>query len=157
MVFYLPSCGCSTVAVHQLPKLSMRVRFPSPAPFILNSLSTTYNALKSIQKTRYQSVKFRFISTHGTLNQCFKCPISYHSQAEKSRGCCTATVLHPHDRTAISERLDEPVSRNPRLTALRAADRLLLVSVWAVGRGSRCLRAGTTSDRKVTNKSGAFR
>ena len=25
--------GCSTVAVHQLPKLSMRVRFPSPAPF----------------------------------------------------------------------------------------------------------------------------
>ena len=100
-------CGCSTVAVHQLPKLSMRVRFPSPAPFIFNSLSTTYNTLKSIPKTRYQSVKFRFISTHGTLNQCFKCPISYHSQAEKSRGCCTATVLHPHDRTTISERLDE--------------------------------------------------
>ena len=97
MVFYLTSCGCSTVVVHQLPKLCMRVRFPSPAPFILNSLSTAYNALKSIQKTRYQSVKFRFISTHGTLNQCFKCPISYHSQAEKSRGCCTATVLHPHD------------------------------------------------------------
>ena len=31
----LTTCGCSSVVEHQLPKLIVRVRFPSPAPYAL--------------------------------------------------------------------------------------------------------------------------
>ncbi|MEY3640542.1 MAG: hypothetical protein RLZZ199_347 [Actinomycetota bacterium] len=33
-------CGCSSVAEHQLPKLRMRVRFPSPAPMVDDDVRT---------------------------------------------------------------------------------------------------------------------
>lgn len=65
-------CGCSSVAEHQLPKMDMRVRFPSPAPKKRQALNacrfllwnkTELFAILNLKRLLFFSYKPKFLSS----------------------------------------------------------------------------------------------